>query len=104
MLVMLQKLGIMASFSRSSVSNDNPFSESLFKTLKYCSQYPSKPFSSLEEAKAWIVKFFKGNHRSFIDFLAQGNNSLSHLLLFCFQQENKLYSIFLKNTMASMMV
>ncbi len=36
MLVMLQKLGIIPSFSRPSVSNDNPFSESLFRTLKYC--------------------------------------------------------------------
>lgn len=57
MLVMLQKLGIMPSFSRPSVSNDNPFSESLFKTLKYCPQYPSKPFASIEEAKAWMVEF-----------------------------------------------
>ena len=57
MLVMLQRLGIVPSFSRPSVSNDNPFSESLFRTLKYCPQYPSKPFSSIEEAKAWMVKF-----------------------------------------------
>lgn len=57
MLAMLQKLGIMSSFSRPSVSNDNPFSESLFKTLKYCPQYPSKPFASIEDAKAWVINF-----------------------------------------------
>lgn len=57
MLVTLQKLGIIPSFSRPSVSNDNPFSESMFKTLKYCPQYPSKPFSSLEEAKVWLADF-----------------------------------------------
>ncbi len=57
MLAMLQMLGIIPSFSRPSVSNDNPFSESLFKTLKYCSQYPNKPFASIEEAKIWILKF-----------------------------------------------
>jgi putative transposase len=57
MLVMLQKLGIIPSFSRPSVSNDNPFSESLFRTLKYCPQYPSKSFSFIEEAKAWMLKF-----------------------------------------------
>lgn len=57
MLATLQRLGVMPSFSRPSVSNDNPFSEALFKTVKYCPQYPSKPFSSKEEAQAWISKF-----------------------------------------------
>lgn len=57
MLATLQKLGIMPSFSRPSVSDDNPYSESLFKTLKYCPQYPSKPFSTMGEAKAWVLTF-----------------------------------------------
>jgi len=57
MLATLQMLGIVPSFSRPSVSNDNPYSESLFKTLKYCPQYPSKPFASVEEAQAWVSKF-----------------------------------------------
>jgi putative transposase len=57
MLAKLQDLGIAASFSRPFVSNDNPFSEAMFKTLKYCPQYPSKPFTSVEEALAWVVKF-----------------------------------------------
>jgi len=57
MLAMLQKLGVMPSFSRPSVSNDNPFSESLFRTLKYCPIYPTKPFSSIEEAQAWVTTF-----------------------------------------------
>ena len=57
MLVTMQKLGIMPSFSRPSVSDDNPFSESLFKTLKYCPLYPSKPFASLEEASSWVEAF-----------------------------------------------
>jgi len=57
MLAMLQKLGVMPSFSRPSVSNDNPFSESLFRTVKYCPLYPTKPFSSLEEAQAWVITF-----------------------------------------------
>ena len=35
MLATLQQLGVMASFSRPSVSNDNPYSESLFRTVKY---------------------------------------------------------------------
>jgi len=57
MLATLQQLGVVPSFSRPSVSNDNPFSESLFKTTKYCPMYPSKPFASLEEARAWVIKF-----------------------------------------------
>jgi putative transposase len=57
MLTKLQELGIMASFSRPSVSNDNPYSEAMFKTLKYCPQYPNKPFTTTEEALAWVVKF-----------------------------------------------
>jgi len=57
MLSMLQALGVIPSFSRPSVSNDNPYSESLFKTLKYCPQYPSTPFKSLGSARAWVKQF-----------------------------------------------
>ena len=49
MLVTLQNLGVIPSFSRPSVSNDNPYSESLFKTLKYTPIYPSKPFNRIEK-------------------------------------------------------
>jgi putative transposase len=57
MLATLQRLGIMPSFSRPSVSDDNPFSESLFKTLKYCPQYPGKPFACVKETLVWVEKF-----------------------------------------------
>lgn len=57
MLAMLQKLGVVPSFSRPSVSNDNPFSESLFKTLKYCPAFPNDPFESLESAREWTYLF-----------------------------------------------
>jgi putative transposase len=57
MLVTMQWLGVVPSFSRPSVSNDNPFSESLFKTLKYCPEYPSKPFDNIEDARDWVDKF-----------------------------------------------
>jgi transposase InsO family protein len=57
MLVTMQRLGVVPSFSRPSVSNDNPFSESMFKTLKYCPQYPSKPFTSIDNARAWMSEF-----------------------------------------------
>lgn len=57
MLATLQKLGIVASFSRPHTSDDNPFSESLFRTMKYRPEYPNGPFSSLDEARAWVAAF-----------------------------------------------
>lgn len=57
MLGMLQTLGVVPSFSRPSISNDNPFSESTFKTLKYCPTFPDKPFGSVELAREWTSKF-----------------------------------------------
>ncbi len=57
MLATLQMLGIVPSFSRPSISDDNPFSESLFKMLKYCPRYPSKPFTNEDEALIWVTKF-----------------------------------------------
>jgi putative transposase len=57
MLSTLQRLHVAPSFSRPSVSDDNPFSESLFKTLKYRPSYPDGAFASLEEARTWVTKF-----------------------------------------------
>jgi len=57
MLSTLQRLGVMPSFSRPSVSDDNPFSEALFKTLKYHPGFPDKPFGSLQEAREWVIGF-----------------------------------------------
>ena len=57
MLSTLQALGVMPSFSRPSVSDDNAYSEALFRTLKYRPIYPEKPFSSLTEAREWVEQF-----------------------------------------------
>lgn len=57
MLSTLQKLGVMPSFSRPSVSNDNPFSEALFKTLKYHPGFPNKPFEHIAQAREWVAGF-----------------------------------------------
>lgn len=51
MLGMLQKLGVVPSFSRPSVSNDNPYSESLFKTMKYRPDFPERRFDTLDQAR-----------------------------------------------------
>lgn len=57
MLATLQQLGVVPSFSRPAVSNDNPYSESLFRTLKYQSTYPNKPFIDLLSARRWVSGF-----------------------------------------------
>jgi len=56
-LATMQALGIVPSFSRPRVSDDNPFSESLFRTVKYRPDFPRKPFESLEKATAWVTRF-----------------------------------------------
>jgi len=56
MLSKMYSLNVMPSFSRPRVSEDNPYSESLFKTLKYRPSYPGK-FSSIEDAQLWVKGF-----------------------------------------------
>lgn len=56
-LATLEKLGVQSSFSRPRVSNDNPYSEALFKTLKYRPEYPSRGFESIQEAREWSKRF-----------------------------------------------
>lgn len=57
MLAKLEALGVEPSFNRPGVSNDNPFSESLFRTLKYRPDFPESCFSSLADAKLWVQLF-----------------------------------------------
>ncbi|MCP4553424.1 MAG: transposase, partial [Bacteroidetes bacterium] len=63
MLLTLHNFGVIPSFSRPSVSNDNPYSESLFKTLKYSLIYPSKPFDTIEIAREWVLTFVRWYNR-----------------------------------------
>jgi transposase InsO family protein len=76
LLATLQRLGVMPSFSRPSVSDDNPFSEALFKTLKYHPGAPSQPFACLEVARQWVAGFvtwYNEEHRhSALQFVTPG--------------------------------
>jgi transposase InsO family protein len=64
MLATLEKLGVVPSFSRPRVSNDNPFAESLFRTCKYRPNYPRDPFESVEQARIWTHQFVRWyNHQ-----------------------------------------
>jgi transposase InsO family protein len=56
-LTKVRDLGLSPSFSRPRVSNDNPFSEALFRTLKYRPSFPSRPFADLAAAQQWVDRF-----------------------------------------------
>ena len=73
MLETLIRHGIIPSYSRPRVSNDNAYAESLFRTLKFFRTYKPNGFASLEEARAWAKCFvnyynYEHHHRG-INFL-----------------------------------
>jgi len=80
-------LEITASYSRPRVSNDNPYSESLFKTVKYHYTFPETPFTSLNEARKWVEEFvfwYNDEHQhSAIKFVTpnQRHNGLDKIIL-----------------------
>ena len=58
MLSTLEMLGVMPSFSRPAVSDDNPYSESLFKTVKYHPTFPiATQFKTIRHARVWMEQF-----------------------------------------------
>lgn len=66
MLATLEQLGVAPSRSRPAVSNDNPYSESCFKTLKYRPNFPDKPFKDIDAARTWVegfVGWYNEQHR-----------------------------------------
>lgn len=65
MVATLERLGVLPSFSRPNVSDDNPYSEALFRTLKYRPEFPSKPFVDVGAARAWVngfARWYNGEH------------------------------------------
>lgn len=87
MLATLYQLGITPSNSRPRVSNDNPYAESLFKTLKFRPNYQPKGFRSLDDARLWCANFVNWyryeHHHSGINFLtpAQRHNGEGELIM-----------------------
>lgn len=66
LLAKLYELGITSSRGRPRVSNDNPYSESLFRTLKYCPQWPTAGFATLQAARHWVslfIEWYNNEHR-----------------------------------------
>jgi putative transposase len=70
--LLLADLGVVKTHSRPQVSNDNPFSEAHFRTLKYCPQFPDR-FGSIEDGRAFGHVFFRwynqDHHHSGLGFL-----------------------------------
>ena len=54
---LLADLGVTKTHSRPHVSNDNPYSEAQFKTLKYCPQFPAT-FGSIQDSRSFCQDFF----------------------------------------------
>jgi len=78
----MEKLGIIASYSRPRVSNDNPFSEALFRTCKYRPNWPTKGFATKADAQAWVKSFanwYNGEHmHSAIRFVTPNARHAGH--------------------------
>ena len=94
--VRLEELGVLRSFSRPRVSNDNPYSESLFRTVKYRPNYPNRPFSSKEEACQWVSSFvdwYNHQHRhSGIKFVTPQQRHSGEAIEIC-RQRSRVYEL-----------
>jgi len=94
--VRLEELGVLRSFSRPRVSNDNPYSESLFRTVKYRPDYPNRPFSSKEEACQWVSSFvdwYNNQHRhSGIKFVTPQQRHSGEAIEIC-RQRSRVYEL-----------
>lgn len=70
----LEALGIQKSYSRPRVSNDNPYSEATFRTLKYRPEYPEYGFETVEKSREWtaeLVDWYNYDHyHSGINFIS----------------------------------
>ena len=55
--IKLEELGVLPSYSRPRVSNDNAYAESVFRTLKYRPQWPSNGFKDLADVRQWVERF-----------------------------------------------
>lgn len=53
----MRDLGVASSYSRPRVSNDNPYSEALFRTTKYHHSWPKDGFKNIADAREWVTNF-----------------------------------------------
>jgi putative transposase len=83
----LEELGVLRSFSRPRVSNDNSYSESLFRTVKYRPYYPRRPFANKDESCKWVSSFadwYNQRHRhNGIKFVAPHRRHIGQAVEIC---------------------
>jgi putative transposase len=82
LLATLEALGVQPSYSRPRVSDDNPFSEAIFRTCKYRPEYPHQGFDSISDARDWVLRFVHWyNHQhlhSGIGYVTPAQRHLGH--------------------------
>jgi len=93
-------LGVTKTHSRPHVSNDNPFSESQFKTLKYRPDYPER-FGCQPDARAWATEFFRWynyeHHHSALGLLTPADVHFGRAQSILDQRQQVLHAAYLKN-------
>lgn len=97
---LLEHLGILKTHNRPYTSNDNPFSESQFKTLKYCPEFPVQ-FEKIGNAERFCKKFFpwynKEHYHSGIAWLTPESVHYGHANMILEKRYNSMLQAFLKN-------
>jgi len=97
---LMADLGITKTHSRPHVSNDNPYSEAQFKTLKYCPTFPER-FGSIQDSRSFCQDFFswynKEHHHSGIGLMTPEQVHYAMAQDILVQRQNVLYAAFEKN-------
>lgn len=98
--LLMADLGVTKTHSRPHVSNDNPFSESQFKTLKYRPDYPER-FGCQPDARAWATEFFQWynyeHHHSALGLLTPADVHFGRAQAILDQRQLVLQAAYLKN-------
>ena len=98
--LLMADLGVTKTHSRPHVSNDNPFSEAQFKTLKYRPDYPER-FGCQADARTWAGEFFRWynyeHHHSAIGLLTPADVHFGKAQAMLDQRQQVLHVAYLKN-------
>jgi putative transposase len=98
--LLMADLGVTKTHSRPHVSNDNPFSESQFKTLKYRPDYPER-FGCQQDARTWATAFFQWynheHHHSALGLLTPADVHFGRAQTVLDQRQQVLHAAYLKN-------
>jgi putative transposase len=98
--LLMADLGVTKTHSRPHVSNDNPFSESQFKTLKYRPDYPER-FGCQQDARTWATEFFHWynyeHHHSALGLLTPADVHFGRAQTILDQRQQVLHAAYLKN-------